>query len=150
MRLPYVSNPPQILDLSEEEIVDRILSRQGDRDLILLVRSLLHPPLATDGWNTLPGVIRTKTSLPTDLYEIDICRVPVINQASYKWTHHALILMEVGGFTEKMLAAVIGEEQGGRDPFNEKQWVVLRYADAMTQDVKVQDGSFEELRTTKC
>ncbi len=35
----------------------------------------------------------------------------------------------------------------GRGPLTEKQWVVLKYADAMTKNVKVEDGLFEELRS---
>jgi alkylhydroperoxidase family enzyme len=147
MRLPYVPNPPKNLDPSEEQIVQRILTRRGDRGLIPLDRTLLHSPPVADGWNALLGAIRTKTSLPTDLREIAICRVAVINEAWYEWTHHAPILMEVEGFTEEMLAIVrrVGQE-GGRGPLSEKQWAMLRYADAITRDVKVEDGLFEELR----
>lgn len=42
-----------------------------------------------------------------------------------------------------------GKEIGsswGKGPLNEVQWVVLRYADAMTRNVKVKEELFAELR----
>jgi alkylhydroperoxidase family enzyme len=148
MRLPYVPNPPENLDPSEEQIVQRILSRRGSRGLIPLDRTLLHSPPVADGWNTLLGAIRTKTFLPTDLREIAICRVALINEAWYEWTHHAPILLESEEFTEEMLQVVRRVDQSpGQGPLTEKQWLVLRYADAMTRNVKVEEELFDELRT---
>jgi alkylhydroperoxidase family enzyme len=148
MRLPYVPNPPENLTPQDEQIVQRILSRRGSRGLIPLDRTLLHSPPVADGWNTLLGAIRTKTSLSTDLREIAICRVALINEAWYEWMHHAPILLSEEGFTEEMLRVVRRLAQGpGRDPLSEKQWLVLRYADAMTRDVKVDEELFEELKT---
>ncbi len=148
MRLPYVPNPPEYLKASEEQIVQRILARRGNRGLVSLDRTLLHSPPVADGWNSLLGAIRTQTSLPTDIREIAICRVGVINEAWFEWAQHAPILVEVEGFTEEMLAIVRRPMQdGGRGPLSERQWVVLRYADAMTRNVKVEDGLFEELGT---
>ncbi len=148
MRLPYVPNPPENLTPSEEEIVHRVLARRGERGLISLDRTLLHSPTVADGWNSLFSAIRTKTSIPTDLREIAICRVAVINEAWYEWTHHAPLLIEADGFTEEKLKVVRRLDQTeGRGPLSEKQWVVLKYADAMTRDVKVEDGLFEELRS---
>jgi alkylhydroperoxidase family enzyme len=146
MRLPYVRNPPENLTPSEEETVERILARRGARGLIPLDRALLHSPPVADGWNSLLGAIRTKTSLPTDLREIAICRVALVNEAWYEWMHHAPILQQAEGFTDQMLEVVRRLDQAeGRGPLSEKQWAVLRYADAMTRDVKVDDGLFGEL-----
>ncbi len=140
---------PENLTPPEEEIVQRVLARRGSRGLIPLDRTLLHSPPVADGWNSLLGAIRTKTSLPTDLREIVICRVALMNEAWYEWKHHAPILLDADGFTEEMLRVVRRLDQaGGKGPLNEKQWVVLRYADAMTRNIKVEDGLFEELRST--
>lgn len=148
MRLPYVPVPPKNLKPSEEQIVQRILNRRGNRGLLPLDRTLLHSPPVADGWNFLLGAIRTQTTLPADIREIAICRVGVINEAWFEWAHHAPILMEVDGFTEEMLAVVRRPTQdGGKGALSERQWIVLRYADAMTREVRVEDGLFEELRT---
>jgi alkylhydroperoxidase family enzyme len=148
MRLNYVPNPPENLTPSEEEIVQRVLARRGERGLIPLDRTLLHSPPVADGWNSLLGAIRTKTSLPTDLREIAICRVALINEAWYEWTHHAPLLLEAGGFTEEMLQVVRRlDHVPGKGSLSERQWVALRYADAMTKDVKVDDALFDELKS---
>jgi alkylhydroperoxidase family enzyme len=147
MRLPYIPNPPENLTPKEEETVQRILARRGPRGLIPLDRTLLHSPPVADGWNSLLGAIRTQTSLPPDLREIAICRVALINEAWYEWTHHAPLLLEVDGFTEEMLKVVRRlEYEGGKGPLSEKQWVVLRYADAMTKEVRVGEALFGELK----
>jgi alkylhydroperoxidase family enzyme len=148
MRLNYLPNPPENLTPSEEEIVQHVLARRGERGLIPLDRTLLHSPPVADGWNSLLGAIRTKTSLPTDLREIAICRVALINEAWYEWTHHAPILLEAEGFTEEMLQVVRRLNHApGKGSLSERQWVVLRYADAMTKDVKVDDALFDELKS---
>lgn len=148
MRLSYVPDPPENLSPSEEEIVQRVLTRRGDRGLIPLDRTLLHSPPVADGWNSLLGAIRSKSSLPTDLREMAICRVALINAAWYEWTHHAPLLLKAEGFTEEMLTVVRRLDQaGGKGPLTDKQWVVLRYSDAMTSDVRVEDGLFDELRS---
>lgn len=147
MRLPYVPDSLKNSKPAEEEILQRILTRRGCGGLIALDRTLLHSPPIADGWNSLFGAIRTQTSLPTDLREIAICRVAVINEAWYEWMHHAPILLEAEGFTEEMLRVVRKLDQaGGKGPLSDKQWVVLRYADAMTREVKVKDGLFAELK----
>jgi alkylhydroperoxidase family enzyme len=148
MRLPYVPDPPQNLTPEEEQIVQRVRARRGARGLIPLDRTLLHAPPVADGWNTLLGAIRTKTSLPTDLREIAICRVALINRAWYEWTHHAPILLDSEGFDEEKLAVVRRLSQAeGRGGLSERQWVVLKYADAMTRDVEVSEELFGELRS---
>lgn len=60
--------------------------------------------------------------------------------------HHAPLLLEAEGFTKEMLKVVRRLDQSeGRGQLSEKQWVVLRYADAMTNNVKVGDELFGEL-----
>jgi alkylhydroperoxidase family enzyme len=147
MRLTYTTDPPSNLDPHEHEIVQRVLTRRGDRGLTALDRTLLHSPPITDGWNSLLGAIRTQTSLPTDLRELAICRVAVLNQAWYEWTHHAPLLLQAEGFSLDMLEVVRRlDQEGGRGPLTERQWLVLRYVDAMTREVRVGNGLFDELR----
>jgi len=148
MRLTYTPNPPQNLSPPENEIVQRVLTRRGDQGLTPLDRTLLHSPPITDGWNSLLGAIRTQTSLPADLRELAICRVAILNQAWYEWTHHAPILLQAEGFTPDMLEVVRRlDQEGGRGPLTERQWLVLRYVDAMTREVRVGERLFGELRS---
>ena len=147
MRLPYVSDPPQNLTPAEEEVVQRVRARRGPHGLIPLDLTLLHSPPVTDGWNALLGAIRTKTSLAADVREIAICRVALINEAWFEWNAHVPILLGEGGLTEAGLEVVRRQDVvKGKGALNDKQWLVLKYADAMTKSVKVDDRLFKELK----
>ena len=50
MRLNYVPDPPKTASPEEEEIVQRIRERRGERGLISLDRALLHSPPVANGW----------------------------------------------------------------------------------------------------
>ncbi|PGH17931.1 hypothetical protein AJ79_00830 [Helicocarpus griseus UAMH5409] len=151
MRLPYVPNPPATSNEEEETILQRVLARRGDRGLIPLDRALLHSFPVADGWNTFLGSIRTKTSLSADIREIAICRVAVINQAWFEWSHHAPLLTQAG-FPDEALKLL---ERDAQNPptdaelsavMSPKQIAVFRYTEAMTTTVKVPDEVFAELR----
>ena len=92
--------------------------------------------------------MRTKNSLPDDLREIAICRPALINQAWFEWTHHAPLLLKSEGFTEEKLAVVQELHPKSKGALDDRQWAVLRYADAMTRDIKVPQALFDEVRAT--
>ncbi|KAL2074093.1 hypothetical protein VTL71DRAFT_7871 [Oculimacula yallundae] len=148
MRLPYI-DPSTITSPSESEIVERVRARRSPRPLQALDLTLLHSPSVADGWNSFLGAIRTKTSLPDDIREIAICRVAVLNEAWYEWMHHAPLAKE-GGVSEEGMKTLgkrdVSGKEGG-EGLNEKQWATVRYADAMTRDVKVPESVFEELKS---
>lgn len=151
MRLPY-KDPKTISSPEDTAIVDRVLARRAPRPLQPLDLTLLHSPAVADGWNAFLGAVRTKTSLGDDTREIAICRVAVLNEAWYEWMHHAP-LAKAGGVSEEGMK-LLGEKEidGGKEREREggglsgKQWAVVRFADAMTRDVRVDDAVFAELR----
>ncbi|KAK0106677.1 hypothetical protein ONS96_004297 [Cadophora gregata f. sp. sojae] len=149
MRLPYV-DPSTITSPTSKAIVSRVEARRSPRPLQALDLTLLHSPPIADGWNSFLGAIRTQTSLPDDIREIAICRVAVINEAWYEWSHHAP-LAKAGGVSDAGLKVLgkkefggVGEEEKG--VLNEQQWAVVRYTDAMTRDVRVGEEVFGELK----
>jgi alkylhydroperoxidase family enzyme len=154
MRLPYVTDPPPINTPLDQAVVDRIRLRRAPRPLQALDLTLLHSPAVADGWNSLLGAIRTQTdALTDDIREIAICRVAVLNQAWYEWTHHYPLLEKSEGWKggEEDLKRLRNREPTDwkKDPapgLTEKQIAVLRYTDAMTRDVKVPHEVFEELK----
>lgn len=99
------------------------------------------------GWNSLLGAIRTKNSLPDDIREICICRVALINSAWFEWNAHFPILQKAAGFTEEMGQVVKDLHPTERGPLSEKQFAVLKYADAMTRDVSVSDQVFDGVKS---
>jgi len=154
MRLPYTPEHPNPSTPVESAIVQNILTRRGSRGLIALDRTLLHSPPVADGWNSFLGAIRTGTTLPTDIREIAICRIAVLNGAWYEWEAHAPIARGAGVSQSALdsLRQVEGREgrEAGKgqemEDLNKKQRIVVAYTDAMTRNVKVPDAVFEKLR----
>ncbi|KAL9106845.1 MAG: hypothetical protein Q9227_008178 [Pyrenula ochraceoflavens] len=146
MRLPYTSNPPTNLTPEEAPILERVLARRGERGLIPLDLTLLHAPQIADGWNSLLGAVRTKTSLSGDIREIVICRVALLNEAWFEWDAHLPILQKIQGWSREHTEVVGEKEPQHKGPLSKKQWMVLRYADEMTRNVKVGGDLFQEMR----
>jgi alkylhydroperoxidase family enzyme len=150
MRLPYVdpADPKAFTSPDDTAIVARVRARRAPRPLQALDLALLHSPAVADGWNSFLGAIRTKTSLSDDVREVAICRVAVVNEAWYEWGHHAP-LAKAGGVSEEGLK-ILGDTDllGGTESseLSAKLWAVVRYTDAMTEDVTVEPGVFDELK----
>lgn len=138
MRIPYISDPIRTASESDAAIVQRVRTRRGAAGLLLLDRVLLHAPPVSDGWNYFLGSIRQRTTLSTDIQELAISRVALLNRAHYEWTHHASLAKQAG-VPEQGL-------RGNGEGFSTKQLAVLRYTDAMTKDVEVPSALFDELR----
>lgn len=124
------------------EVADRISRRRGGR-LTPLDRMLLHSPPVADGWNSLLGAIRDRSTLPADVRELVILRVAALNGADYEWRAHEPVARDAG-LTEAQTTAL---RLGGRDDeLDSRQRVAVAYTDAMTNDVEVSAELFEELR----
>ena len=148
MRLPYVDNPPKFDTDEDKEILKRVEARRGERGLLPLDLALLHAPKVADGWNSLLGAIRTRTSLSDNIREIAICRPALINQAWFEWMHHAPLLEASDSFKadSKKIDTVKELHPVDAGALNAREWATLRYADAMTRDVKVPRALFDELK----
>lgn len=145
MRLPYVSNQPADFGLVDQDILQRIAMRRGRHGLLALDLTLLHAPKIADGWHSLFGRIYDSPMLPTDLLEIAICRVALLNRAQYQWDGHAATLRALVGFGSEKMSVVETLDPSSPGALNETQWAVLKYADAMTKDITVSDSIFNEL-----
>ena len=147
MRLPYTSNPPHFTSLEDQAILSAVQSRRGEHGLIALDLALLHAPQIAGGWNSLLDAIRSKSSLRATLREIAICRTALINRAWYEWNGHAPVLAAAPeGFSEAKMAVVKQLHPTGKGTLDDEEWLVLRYADAMTANVKVPSGLADEVR----
>lgn len=150
MRLPYVdaTDPNAFTSPEEVAIVSRVRARRAPRPLQALDLALLHSPAVADGWNSFLGAIRTKTSLSDAVREVAICRVAVVNEAWYEWGHHAP-LAKAGGVSDEGLKILgdidlLGKTDGAE--LSAKLWAVVRYTDAMTEEVTVNSEIFDELK----
>lgn len=155
MRVPYApTTAPEDASQTTKDIYTRIAARRAPRPLIPLDLALLHNPSVADGWNSLLGAIRSKTSLPSRITELAVCRVAVLNRATFEWNAHAPLAL-AGGVSKEGLQTVLdtprlaqgksgkSEGEGG---LSEREWAVLVYTDAMTRDVEVGEGTWEEMR----
>lgn len=114
-----------------------------------------HSPPVTLGWNHFLSAIRTQTtSIPPDLRELAICRVAIVNRAWYEWMHHAPLASAAGVSPAGMEACkdssplVLEDGIPEGSGLTETQWVVLCYADEMTRNVEVREGTAGRVRGT--
>jgi len=155
MRVPYApTTPPADASAATQEIYSRIAARRAPRPLIPLDLALLHNPSIADGWNSLLGAIRSKTSLASGITELAVCRIAVLNKASYEWKAHAP-LARAGGVSQEALKTLLevprldqgkSGKKDGEGGLSEKEWAVLVYTDAMTKDVEVSEETWEGVR----
>ncbi|KAG9583517.1 hypothetical protein KCU77_g19499, partial [Aureobasidium melanogenum] len=156
MRIPYAPKEPAA-DASEstKAVYERITERRKPRPLLPLDLALLHNTAIADGWNSLLGAVRSKTSLNPGLMEMAVSRIAVLNKATFEWNAHAPLALK-GGLSRASLdlvrtAAVF--PVGGREKtkeeqetFSDEEWAVLCYTDQVTKNVEVEDHVFDGLR----
>lgn len=151
MRLPYVPDPPPTSTDAEADILARVQARRAPNPLLALDRALLHSFPVADGWNSFLAAIRTRTSLPTVIRELAICRVAVLNGAWFEWEHHAPLLREAGLSEEAMRFVRDPQADLTRSAdsraLSQDQLAVFNYADAMTKTVAVPDPVFETVKS---
>ncbi|PVH67766.1 hypothetical protein DL98DRAFT_442808 [Cadophora sp. DSE1049] len=151
MRIPYITNPPPTPTEEEAAILARVKARRAPRDLFTLDLALFHSPPLIDGWGSFLGAVRTQTTLPPDLREIAISRAVLFAGAWIEFDAHRRILAASPDFQSdakaKMEVVERRGQEGGRGALSELQWAVLRYADAVTRDITVEDEVFEGLKT---
>ncbi|OQE44885.1 hypothetical protein PENCOP_c002G04329 [Penicillium coprophilum] len=155
MRLPYApSTPPVDSPPDTADVYARIAERRKPRPLIPLDLSLLHSPPVADGWNSFIGAIRSRTVIDSGIMELAVCRVAVLNNATYEWNAHAPLALK-GGIQPDQLHATLTlpcTAEGGisgleSSPLTPQQRAVLRYTDQMTRTIRVEDDVFAELKT---
>jgi alkylhydroperoxidase family enzyme len=141
------------------EIYARIAARRKPRPLIPLDLTLLHSPPVANGYNAFVGALRTETIVPQSLLELAISRVAILTGAVYEWNIHAALALKAGlsphaleiaratpkGEVTVTVTAKVKPVEG--EALTEKEVAVLRYTDEATVDVKVQDATFEDLKT---
>lgn len=124
-----------------DEVADRIRARRGGQ-LTPLDGMLLHSPPIADGWNSLLGAVRERSTLPAEIRELAILRVAALNGADYEWAAHEPIARQAGVTAEQLAVLRNG---GDQSPLDGRQRSVFAYTDAMTRDISVADTLFQQL-----
>lgn len=104
---------------------------------------LAHNDGLAQGWNSLLGAVRSKFALPSDVREMAILRIAVLNRAPYEWDAH-LPVARGEGLEEEIIRKLGEDEPELANPIHD---AVLKYTDAMTQSVFVSDTNFGTLRS---
>ncbi|KAF1991660.1 hypothetical protein K402DRAFT_368427 [Aulographum hederae CBS 113979] len=151
MRLPYTPDAPTFSNPDHQAFVQRLLASRGKYGFSPLDKTLLHSPPLARGFLSFFTTLRSQTSLSLDVWELAVCRVAALNGAAFEWMHHAPLLKRTGMSAEAIEvvrsspAGVVGGSNGlggGAERF----WRVMRYVDAMTKEVQVEDDVFEGIR----
>ncbi|KAF2725668.1 4-carboxymuconolactone decarboxylase family protein [Polychaeton citri CBS 116435] len=145
MRIPYAPSTPKDATPENVAIYDRIASRRHPRPITKLDLALLHNPAIADGWNSLLGAIRTKSSLSQALLELCICRVAVLNHAVYEWDAHAPLALKAG-CKRDALDAVLSGELRNANKLSETEMAVLAFTEESTEAVEVSEATFAWVR----
>ena len=113
--------------------------------MIPLDLALLHNPNIADGFNTLMGAIRSKSSLNLGALEIAVCYVAVLNGATYEWTAHAPLALKAG-VKREALEAVLNSNVKDSSVLSEEQLDVLEFTYQSTKNIKITDDLMEKLK----
>src|SRR5437879_4406417 len=105
-----------------------------------LYQALLNSAPIAEGWEALLTAVRTKTSLRSDLRELVILRVAVLNRASFEFDAHVPHARQAG-LTQGKIDGV--KTTPASPPYDELERLTLAYTDAMTHDIDVSDTLFE-------
>ena len=105
-----------------------------------LYQALLNSVPIAEGWEALLTAVRTKTSLRSDLRELVILRVAVLNRASFEFDAHVPHARQAG-LTQGKIDGV--KTTPASPPYDELERLTLAYTDAMTHDIDVSDTLFE-------
>lgn len=69
------------------------------------------------------------------------------NGAWFEWNAHLPLFQASNAYTEDKLSTIKDANPTSQGALTDGEWVVLRYADAMTKDVKVPQALFDELKS---
>ena len=127
------------------DLTEAILQRRGGKYINLDLALLWSEPLAR-GWNAYVGAVRREFRVDARLKEIAICVVARLTGASYEFKHHWPEYVAAGG-NEALRGKLDDPGAAMKDPaFTADERLAMRYAAAMTRDIRVPGELFAEIR----
>jgi uncharacterized peroxidase-related enzyme len=125
-----------------KEVYQR-LEDQGS-EVLNLFKVMAHCPWIGRNFIRLGNSILKGEELSAKLRELAILRVGYLLQANYEVTKHIPLALEAG-FSQEQIDQLFKE--ASPSGFNQEEKVVLSYTDELTKDCKVDNKTFEELKT---
>lgn len=127
------------------DLTEAILKRRGGKYINLDLALLWSEPLAR-GWNAYVGAVRREFKVDPRLKEIAICVVARLTGANYEFIHHWPEYVKAGG-NEALRGKLDNPDAAMNDAaFTADERLAMRYAAAMTRDIRVPDALFAEIR----
>jgi alkylhydroperoxidase family enzyme len=137
-RISFTDGPAEASALT-----DRIRAeRRGS--LLNIYKLLLHSPGLTETWLDHFNAVRWRTTLPGRLREIVVIRIAHLHDMAYVLRQHVPKLAVAEGLSVPECDAL--EDWHTATTFDPNERAALAYADAMVQQGKVPEGTFETLR----
>ena len=138
-------NAPRVPEAADDGPTAQLLRVRRGGQLSTLDRLLLHSPPVAEGWDALFGALRGGTALPTDVLELVVLRVAVLNGAAFEWAAHEPIARRVG-LTDGQLQVLRLPDAITEPVWTPVQAAVLAFTDASTRHVAVPDETFAAVR----
>jgi len=134
-RLPYVERD----DLPDDKryLFDNLSRERGQ--VGNLFRVMGHSPGLLHQFLRLGGELRNKTKIDPRLRELAILTVGRLAGATYEYVHHIAIARRVGVAQEQIEGLPVWQSHPA---FSEQERAVIRYAETVTRDIRVQDDVF--------
>lgn len=130
-------------DPASADLLAEMKARRPGGELIAIDRLLLRSQPLARGWNGLLGRVRAEFALPLEYRELVMCRVAVLNRASFEWKVHKPAYLAAGGIEAKCEAL---RKAGVDDIFSVPERLLLELTDQSTLKVDVEDRVIEELK----
>jgi len=131
--------------------VGAIRARRGG-ELLTLDRLLLWSEPVAEAWNLFMGSMRAKLSLSDRFRELAICCVALFTGADYEYKYHSPAYLAAGGSPSLLKEIQRWAESRStewREPesIDGKERAIVFYAVQLTQNAKVEERVFADLKT---
>src|ERR1041384_8033628 len=127
-----------------QPLIGKIKGARGGR-LINIYRLMLHSPTLAEAWFELNQAVRYGTEIDGQSRELAVIRVAILNNVEYVVRAHGPAYALKEGLTSEQVAALSDWESSIL--FNPQQRALLAYTDAMTRQIEVPDGVFDNARS---
>lgn len=118
------------------------LSRESGR-VGNIFRAMAHSPRLLHQFMRLGSDLRYRTRLDPRLRELAILTVGRLTGAVYEYVHHLALARRVGVTDEQIAGLPVWERHPA---FGEQERAVIRYAEAVTRDIRVPDAVWQAVR----
>ena len=138
-RLPFVDKEraaPEVRELFQK------MSDRGVK-IVNVYRVMANSPAAFPPFMRFGNAILQRVALDPKLRELTVLRVATLTGCQYEWQQHEEVALEFG-VTPAQVAGIANWEESAA--FDQRERAVLRYVDAVTRDVAVDDETFAGVR----